>query len=54
MEIRKFADYNRMSSYALPALGWAVNAGLMQGNGNNLMPSGSATILQRFCQNVAK
>jgi hypothetical protein len=60
METREFADYDSISEYALPALGWSVNAGLMQGSDNNLMPSGSATraqvatILQRFCQNVAK
>ena len=60
MAIREFADYDSISEYALTALGWSVNAGLMQGSDNNLMPAGSATraqvatILQRFCQNVAK
>lgn len=60
MAIREFADYDSFSKYALTALGWSVNAGLMQGSDNNLMPTGSATraqavtILQRFCQNVAK
>lgn len=60
MAIREFTDYDSVSEYALPALGWSVNAGLMQGSDNNLMPSGSATraqvatVLQRFCQNVAK
>lgn len=59
MAIREFADQGSISEYALPALAWAVNAGLMEGSGNHIMPSGSATraqvatILQRFCQNVA-
>ncbi|MEA4933648.1 MAG: chitobiase/beta-hexosaminidase C-terminal domain-containing protein, partial [Lawsonibacter sp.] len=60
MAIREFTDYDSVSEYALPALAWTVNAGLMQGSNNNIMPSSSATraqvatILQRFCQNVAK
>ncbi|MEA4934568.1 MAG: S-layer homology domain-containing protein, partial [Lawsonibacter sp.] len=60
MAIREFADYDSISEYALSALAWTVNAGLMQGSNNNIMPTGSATraqvatILQRFCQNVAK
>lgn len=60
MAIREFADYDSISEYALPALAWSVNAGLIQGSDNNLMPAGSATraqvatILQRFCQNVVK
>ncbi|WP_312159865.1 chitobiase/beta-hexosaminidase C-terminal domain-containing protein, partial [Oscillibacter sp.] len=59
MAIREFTDYDSVSEYALPALAWTVNAGLMQGSNNNIMPSSSATraqvatILQRFCQNVA-
>ncbi|MPM52971.1 hypothetical protein SDC9_99735 [bioreactor metagenome] len=60
MAVREFADYDSISEYALAPLGWSVNAGLMQGSDNNLMPAGSATraqvttILQRFCQNVVK
>ncbi len=59
MAVREFTDYHSISGYALPALGWAVNAGLVKGNDNQLLPSGSATraqvatILQRFCQNAA-
>lgn len=58
MAIREFTDYDSISEYALTALGWSVNAGLMQGSDNNLIPSGSATraqvatILRCFCQNV--
>jgi uncharacterized repeat protein (TIGR02543 family) len=60
MAIREFTDYDSISEYALPALGWAVNAGLIQGSGNQVMPSGIATraqvatILMRFRQGVAK
>jgi len=60
MAIREFADYDSISEYALPALAWAVNAGLIQGSDHYIMPNGSATraqvaaILMRFCQNVAK
>lgn len=60
MAIREFADYNSISEYAMTALNWTVNAGLIQGSNNYVMSSGSttraqvATILMRFCQNVAK
>lgn len=60
MAIREFADYDSISDYALTALAWTVDAGLMQGSDNNLMPlrqrhrAQVATILQRFLQNVAK
>lgn len=60
MAIREFSDYGRISAYAQPALAWAVNAGLVQGKNNQVMPYGNATraqvatILQRFCQNAAK
>ncbi len=60
MAIREFADYNSISEYALPALGWTVRAGLIKGSENHIMPSGNATraevaaMLQRFCQNAGK
>ncbi|MDF2838504.1 MAG: putative surface layer protein, partial [Evtepia sp.] len=60
MAIRKFADYDSISEYALLPLAWAVNAGLVQGSDNNLMPQGGAsraqvaTILLRFYENEAK
>ena len=56
MAIREFTDYDHISSYALPALGWAVNSGLMQGSAGKLTPSATATraevaaTLQRFAQ----
>jgi len=60
MAIREFTDYDSVSEYALSALAWTVNAGLMQGSNNSIMPASSATraqvatILQRFCQNMVK
>ncbi len=60
MAIREFADYDSISEYALPAIGWTVRTGLIKGSENHIMPSGNATraevaaILQRFFQNVAK
>ena len=60
MAIREFADYDSIPAYAMDALGWTVNTGLLQGSSDKLMPKGSATraqvaaILQRFNQNAAK
>jgi hypothetical protein len=53
-------QYESVSSYAETAFVWAINAGLIQGSGNKLMPASDATraqvaaILQRFFENVAK
>lgn len=59
--ILSYADANTTSEYAIPAMEWAVGAGLIEGSTNNsLMPTAHATraqataILQRFVQNVAK
>ena len=60
MAIREFSDYGSISTYAQSALAWAVNAELVQGSHNQVMPFGDATraqvatILQRFSQNLAK
>lgn len=56
MAIREFDDYDGISEYARPAMTWMVNAGLMNGSGALLMPTGTATreqlvtILYRFTQ----
>lgn len=56
MAIREFADCGRISSNALTAMTWAVNAGILQGTANKLNPQGSASraqvsvFLMRFCQ----
>ena len=60
MAIREIDDYDSISEYTLPALAWAVNTGLVQGNAGKRIPTGSATcaqvatIFQRFYQNAAK
>ena len=61
MSIREFADYDDISDWALTAMDWMVNAGLMGGKpGNVLDPAGTATraevatILRNFNQLVAQ
>ena len=49
-----FADSDKISTYAISAMNWAVGEGLIQGSGNYLSPQGDATraqvaaILHRF------
>jgi len=58
MTIREFEDYESISEYALHAMAWTVNTGLIQGSENNLSPKQSATraqvatILMSFIQMV--
>ena len=56
-----YLDASSISSYAVKAMDWAVNAGLLSGKGNNtLVPTAGATraevaqIFMMFCQEVAK
>ena len=60
MAIREYADYEEISEYALIAMDWAVNAGLVTGTtSSTLTPDGSAvraqvaTIFMRFMEDVA-
>jgi hypothetical protein len=59
-DLTKFADSGAISAWAENALSWANANGLVQGNGDKLMPSGNAercqvaAILMRFCETVAK
>jgi fermentation-respiration switch protein FrsA (DUF1100 family) len=46
MAVREFADYSTVSSYALAAMQWAVNAGMVKGTNNKLMPKANATRAQ--------
>jgi hypothetical protein len=46
MAVREFADYSTVSSYALAAMQWAVNAGMVKGTDNKLMPKANATRAQ--------
>ena len=61
MAIREYADYEEISEYALTAMDWAVNAGLVTGTtSSTLTPDGSAvraqvaTIFMRFMEGVAE
>ena len=61
MSIREFSDYGAISDWALEAMDWAVNAGLLSGKGNGVLdPAGTATraevaqILMNFCENIAR
>lgn len=57
----RFNDAGKVSSYAVDAMRWAVETGLISGIGNNtLAPQGNATraqlatILMRYCENVVE
>ncbi len=56
MAIREFADFESVSSFAVPAMEWAVNTGLISGIDGKLVPQGLATrsqvatVLMRFAQ----
>lgn len=58
-DLSAFADKTAVSSYAVDAMKWAVDSGLINGVGNGMLaPRGSATraqaaaILMRLCENV--
>ena len=58
-DLSAYADAGQVSNYALDAMSWANQAGLITGSGSSLLPGGdairaqSAAILMRFCRNVA-
>lgn len=59
--ILSYVDVQQASEYAIPALQWAVGAGVLNGkNGSRLAPTGTATraeiaaIMQRWCENIIK
>ena len=61
MAIREYSDYEDISDYAVEAMTWALNAGLISGTSDTtLTPNGPATraqvavILANFCENIAK
>lgn len=43
MSVREYKDYDSISDYALAAMQWAVNAGIMQGADGSLMPGQPCT-----------
>ena len=55
-----FSDAQTVSAYAVPALRWAVGAGVVNGSNGELNPQSGATraqaaqLLMNFCENVAK
>ena len=59
-ELLQFSDRAAVSPYAVDAVSWAVDAGLITGIDGRLEPAGSAnraqvaTILMRFCENVTQ
>ena len=59
--ILSYADALQASEYAIPALQWAVGAGVLNGkSGNLLAPTGTATraeiaaIMQRWCEKIVQ
>lgn len=59
--ILSYVDVQQASEYAIPALQWAVGAGVLNGkNGGRLAPTGTATraeiaaIMQRWCEDIIK
>lgn len=60
MAIREFGDYESISDYAMSAMAWAVNTGLVKGDSNLLYPKGTATraelaaLFHRFAENGMK
>lgn len=61
MAVREFTDYEQISEYALAAMQWAVNTGIINGNEDNtLNPHGEANraeiaaMIMRFCEKIAK
>ena len=59
--ILSYADALQASEYAIPALQWAVGAGVLNGKGGNLLaPTGTATraeiaaIMQRWCEKIVQ
>ena len=46
MAIREFDDFDAVSAYALEAMDWAVNAGVLRGDNNRLLPQDNCTRAQ--------
>lgn len=46
MAIREFDDFDAVPAYALEAMDWAVNAGVLKGDNNRLMPQDNCTRAQ--------
>ena len=46
MTIREFDDFDAAPAYALEAMDWAVNAGVLKGDNNRLLPQNACTRAQ--------
>ena len=46
MAIREFDDFDAVPAYALKAMDWAVNAGVLKGDNNRLLPQDNCTRAQ--------
>ena len=46
MAIREFDDFDAVPAYALEAMDWAVNAGVLKGDNNRLLPPANCTRAQ--------
>ena len=57
-DLSKYPDATKVAGWALDAMGWAVDIGLINGSDGKLVPEGKATraqiaaILNRFCENI--
>lgn len=61
INILSYTDFEDLSEYAIPAMQWAVGAGIISGTSESTLgPRGNASrsqvavILTRYCENVAK
>ena len=43
MTVREFRDFDQISAYAADAMTWAVNAGILKGDQNRLLPQSPCT-----------
>ena len=46
MAIREFDDFDAVPAYALEAMDWAVNTGVLKGDNNRLLPQDNCTRVQ--------
>ena len=61
MAIREFIDFEQIADYAVEALGWAVNSGIISGMGDGTVSpkatanrGQAAVMLMKFCENIMK
>ncbi len=59
MAIREFIDFDQIADYAVEALGWAVNSGIISGMGDGTVSPKTSTyrgqaavMLMKFCENI--